>query len=49
MNLGEGETLNYESLRTVLRADARRLAVKRAKRFARIVGIDGRVLDVVEC
>jgi hypothetical protein len=48
LNLSNSETVNYATLRASLRADAVRLAVKRNQRFAKIVGIDGRTLDVVE-
>jgi hypothetical protein len=49
MNLGERETVEYATKRDAVRADAVKVAKKNGRRFIRIVGIDGQVLDVVEC
>lgn len=48
MHLTESETQAYAVKRSVIRADALRLARKRGQRFAQIVGVDGRILDVLE-
>jgi hypothetical protein len=48
MNLSESETLAYASKREMIRSDALRTAKKQGRRFAQIVGVDGRILDVLE-
>jgi hypothetical protein len=46
--LSQTETLAYAAMRGALRAEARCRAVLRGRRFAQIVGSDGRILDVIE-
>lgn len=48
MNLSATETLNYAAKRAELRNATRSAARKQSKRFAQIVGSDGRILDVLE-
>lgn len=48
MHLSDSETLAYATKRDMIRADALRAARKRGQRFAQIVGVDGRILDVLE-
>jgi hypothetical protein len=48
MHLTDTETLTYATQRTLIRADAIRLARKGGRRFAQIVSVDGRILDVLE-
>lgn len=48
MHLSESETQAYAAKRESIRADALRFARKRGQRFAQIVGVDGRILDVLE-
>lgn len=48
MNLSETETQTYASKRDSIRADVLRLATQQGRRFAQIVGTDGRILDVLE-
>jgi hypothetical protein len=48
MHLTDNETQAYAIKRASIQADALRLARKRGQRFAQIVGVDGRILDVLE-
>lgn len=48
MHLSDNETQAYAAQRTVIRADALRLARKSGQRFAQIVSADGRILDILE-
>lgn len=49
MALTEAETADYRgAIRTAIKADARIAAAKRGRRYAQVVGSDGRILDVVE-
>lgn len=48
MNLSENETQAYANKRAVIRGEALLLARKTGRRFAQIVAVDGRILDVVE-
>lgn len=48
MNLTETETQAYATRRATIRGEALRLARKTGRRFAQIVGVDGRILDVLE-
>lgn len=49
MVLTEAETLGYRgAARAAIKADARHHAAKRGRRYAQVVGSDGRTLDVVE-
>lgn len=48
MNLTENETQAYATRRAVIRSEAIRLARKAGRRFAQIVGTDGRILDILE-
>ena len=48
MNLNDNETQAYAARRATIRGEALRLARKAGRRFAQIVGTDGRILDVLE-
>jgi hypothetical protein len=48
IHLSVTQTLNYAVNRAALKDDARGLARKAGRRFAQIVGSDGRILDVLE-
>lgn len=48
MHLSATETQTYATQRDSIRADALRFAQKKGQRFAQIVGVDGRILDVLE-
>lgn len=48
MNLSESETKAYARIRDAVRTDALKRAYKLGRRFAQIVGVDGRILDVLE-
>ena len=48
MHLSLTETINYPALRASLRGTARKLASERGRRFAQVVGSDGRILDILE-
>lgn len=49
INLSASETKNYSgAARADLKMYAKRTAVAKGRRFAQIVGSDGRILDVVE-
>ena len=48
MHLAPSETNNYAARRAAIKADAEFFALREGRRFAQIVGSDGRILDVVE-
>jgi hypothetical protein len=48
VHLSETETLAYATLRAAIRSDALRRARKGGQRFVQIVGVDGRIRDVLE-
>lgn len=48
VNLSACETQAYATRRAVIRSEALRLARKAGRRFAQIVGTDGRILDILE-
>jgi hypothetical protein len=48
MNLSEIETRAYATQRAMIRGEALRLARKSGRRFAQIVAVDGRILDILE-
>jgi hypothetical protein len=48
MHLSVTETINYPALRTSLKETARTLAHKHGRRYAQVVGSDGRILDILE-
>jgi hypothetical protein len=48
MHLTDTETQAYATQRALIRDAALRTAKKQGRRFAQIVGVDGRILDVLE-
>lgn len=48
VHLSESETLTYAELRNTIRSDALQMARKQGQRFVQIVGVDGRIRDVLE-
>lgn len=51
MHLSVTETINWSTspaLRSALRGTARTLAYKQGRRFAQLVGSDGRILNILE-